>query len=74
MVDKINYNDFTLLLADDDLEFIQDKATRLEQLGFTVFCADCGEKAIEIAKTKKIHIAIIDFFSKIPFASKIFIL
>ena len=53
--DKIN-----LMIVDDEEAFLEATRKRLEVRGFNVFCANRGEKALEIARKQPIDIALVD--------------
>jgi DNA-binding NtrC family response regulator len=56
-VDKIDIN---ILLVDDEKKFLNSIAERIRLKGFDPLTALSGEEAIEIAKSKRIDIAIVD--------------
>lgn len=49
-----------LLIVDDEIDFLDTIATRMEMRGFDVTKASNGAKAIDATKTKKYDIALLD--------------
>jgi DNA-binding NtrC family response regulator len=49
-----------LLIVDDEEQFLESTKKRLEVRGFNVIAVNRGEKAIEVAKTNPIDLAIVD--------------
>ncbi len=49
-----------LLIVDDEVQFLESIAKRLELRGFDVLTATNGQDAIELAKKEKFDIAIVD--------------
>lgn len=49
-----------ILLVDDNPKFLASAAERAKLKGFTVFTAENGKTALEIAETNPIHIAVVD--------------
>jgi len=49
-----------ILLVDDNPKFLASAAERAKLKGFTVFKAENGASALEIAKDKTIHVAVVD--------------
>ena len=56
----MNKEDMNILLVDDDEKFLSSLAQRVNIKGFKTLTAVDGQKAIEMAKSNKIYIAIID--------------
>jgi ActR/RegA family two-component response regulator len=56
-MEKANLN---ILLIDDDEKFLRTLAERIKHKGYEPFTALDGQKAIEIAKKNKIHVAVVD--------------
>lgn len=54
-MDKIN-----LLMVDDEEQFLISMSKRLEARGFHVMAANRGEKALEMARTHPVDIALVD--------------
>jgi len=52
--------DFKVLVVDDDINVLSLLKEYLENTGFKVFAANNGDKAIEIFKTEKLDILILD--------------
>lgn len=48
-----------ILLIDDEVDFLELMKSRLEKRGFSVLCADSGERGLEIV-TEEIDVAIVD--------------
>jgi DNA-binding NtrC family response regulator len=59
-VRRVSSKDITILLVDDEKKFLDSIAERIRLKGFKPLSALSGEEAIEIAKKKKIDIAIVD--------------
>lgn len=53
-------NQLTILLVDDEQNFLNTLNERMQLKGFTTLLAASGEQALEIAKTNTIHAAIVD--------------
>ncbi|HHO47638.1 MAG TPA: response regulator [Desulfobacteraceae bacterium] len=52
---------FSLLLVDDEKEFVETTAQRLRKRGYTVFCAYSGPEALEIlAENDDVDVVILD--------------
>jgi CheY-like chemotaxis protein len=49
-----------ILLVDDNPKFLASAAERAKIKGFTVFTAENGQAALEIAKDTPIHVAVVD--------------
>jgi DNA-binding NtrC family response regulator len=49
-----------ILIVDDEVDFLDSTATRLETRGFKVFKAENGEEAIDCAENNPIDIALVD--------------
>jgi len=49
-----------LLMVDDEAEFLDSIAERLEQRGFSVFKAYDGEQAVAIAERERFDLAVVD--------------
>ena len=56
-MEKDNLN---ILLIDDDVKFLGSLAERIKLKGYEPLTAVDGQKAIEIAKKNKIHVAVVD--------------
>ena len=52
--------DFKVLVVDDDINVLSLLKEYLENTGFKVFAANNGDQAIEIFKTEKLDILILD--------------
>ena len=52
--------DYKVLIAEDDRDIVELLTLYLNSDGFSVFTAENGEDALEIAKTQKISIALVD--------------
>ncbi len=61
---KNYYEQYVILLVDDDSELNKVNSYELKNIGFTVHCAESGEEAIEIMNKQKQHIdiVIVDFY------------
>jgi CheY-like chemotaxis protein len=55
-----NYKKFTLLVSDEEQILREAIAFDLKRKGFTVLLADNGSKALEVVKSKKVHLVISD--------------
>jgi DNA-binding NtrC family response regulator len=53
-------NKINLLFVDDEVDFLNSMAKRLEVRGYNVIAVDRGEKAIEAAKDQPIDIVLLD--------------
>jgi DNA-binding NtrC family response regulator len=53
-------DNINLMIVDDEEAFLEATRKRLEARGFNVFCANRGEKALELAKKQPIDIALVD--------------
>jgi diguanylate cyclase (GGDEF)-like protein len=53
---------WTILLAEDDPDYAQATVTLLEREGHKVVWADSGAKALEIMRTQKIDLLLLDYF------------
>ena len=53
--DKIN-----LLIVDDEVQFLESMKKRLEVRDFNVITVNCGEKALEAARSRPVDIALVD--------------
>jgi DNA-binding NtrC family response regulator len=53
-------NAIKLLIVDDETRFLQAIAQRLEKRGFQVRTAERGKEAVELARTEKFDIALLD--------------
>ncbi|MDW7772467.1 MAG: response regulator [Desulfobulbaceae bacterium] len=54
-------NSFTILLVDDEREFIETMARRLRKRGLTVFCAFSGAEALQqLAGNETIDVVVLD--------------
>ncbi|MGD9366677.1 MAG: response regulator [Desulfobacteraceae bacterium] len=49
-----------ILLVDDNPKFLASAAERAKLKGFNVFTAENGKSALDIAKSKTIHVAVVD--------------
>jgi CheY-like chemotaxis protein len=49
-----------ILLVDDNPKFLASAAERAKLKGFTVYTAENGQAALEIAKDTPIHVAVVD--------------
>ena len=49
-----------ILIVDDEVDFLESTATRLEARGFEVFKAENGKMAIECANSNTVDIALVD--------------
>jgi len=58
--DKIMVESIQLLIVDDEVQFLEAIAKRLEIRGFLVTKATNGEEAIAIAQTQKFDLALLD--------------
>lgn len=56
----MNEKPITLLIVDDEEQFLKSISTRLTVRGFNVIAVDRGEKAIAAAKENPIDIALVD--------------
>ncbi len=56
----MNKENLNILLVDDDEKFLFSLAERIKLKGFNTITAVDGQKAVEIAKSNKIYLAIID--------------
>lgn len=52
--------DLNILLVDDDERFLASLAERAKLKGYQTFTAPSGQRAIEVAKQHKIHVAVVD--------------
>jgi CheY-like chemotaxis protein len=57
---KMKNTHINILLVDDNTKFLASAAERAKLKGFTVFTAENGASALEIAKDKTIHVAVVD--------------
>ena len=56
-MEKANLN---ILLIDDDIKFLRSLAERIKLKSYEPLTAVDGQKAIEIAKKNRIHVAVVD--------------
>lgn len=49
-----------ILIVEDDTAIREGVAEFLKENEYEVFCAEDGEKALEILKSKEIHLALLD--------------
>lgn len=57
----LNENDLTVLICDDDQKVLETHQGLLEIQGYTVIISTNGKEALEIIKTRKIHILLLDY-------------
>jgi len=53
-------NKIKLLFVDDDKTFGKVMKKELTRMGYSVVCADCGEKAIDTLKKRSFELIILD--------------
>ena len=58
--DRVDYTGKTVLLVDDDIDFLTQHELGLKSIGFTVISAESQKDAIELIETKKYDIAVFD--------------
>jgi DNA-binding NtrC family response regulator len=56
----VESDSINLLIVDDDRDYLEGIATRLEARGFAVTAANSGEKAVEAARERLVDIALVD--------------
>ncbi len=49
-----------ILLIDDETDFLELMKNRLEKRGFSVICADSGEKGLELIEKEEVDVAVVD--------------
>ena len=54
-------SDASIILVDDEKDFVETLAKRLTRRGYEVAYAYNGEQALEMLKNRSFHVAIIDF-------------
>jgi CheY-like chemotaxis protein len=59
-------NNYTILLVDDDVDFIASNKTALETEGFNVLTAHNRREAMEIARREQIDTAVLDVMMDTP--------
>ncbi len=58
--DRVDYTGKTVLLVDDDLDFLAQHELGLKSIGFTVISAESQKDALELIANKKYDIAVFD--------------
>ena len=53
-------NKLTVLLVDDEIEFLNSISERIQLKGFETLTASSGKEAIELAKKHTIHVSVVD--------------
>ena len=53
---------WVILLAEDDQDYAQTTVTLLEREGHTVLWADSGAQALEIMRTQRVDLLLLDYF------------
>jgi len=50
----------TILLVDDDIDFLTQYEYQLKSMGFDVCCAENSEQALELLEARQIDLAVVD--------------
>jgi len=58
----INYNEYSILLVDDDVNLLDTSFSGLSAMGFNVKCASDGKQALSILAQNDIDVMVIDYF------------